>query len=75
MSDEEDPASLRAQEDLDLTIIDKILERYKRYKDFIKTEISPVGKKNSALLQEMTNIFTDTKFMLNHRFDIMSTYW
>ena len=71
MSDEEDPASLRAQEDLDLTIIDKILERYKRYKDFIKTEISPVGKRNSALLQEMTNIFTDTKFMLNHRFDIM----
>ena len=71
ISDDEDPESLRAMEDLDLAIVEKILERYREYKIFLRKEVFPVNQKHSGLLGEMADIFNEMKFMLKSRFDVL----
>ena len=71
VSDSEDPKSLQQLEELDLAIVEKILETYKSYKDFLRQDVFPVTKKHSEMIEEMLDLFERLKFMANERYERM----
>ena len=71
VSDDEDPESLQQLEELDLAIVEKILETYKSYKQFLRQDVLPVTKKHSHMIEEMLDLFNRLKFMANERYETM----